>query len=74
MKEIKTKDGVTVSKDRVDIVAMILSSCTEEKMETLGVRNEFQSFAERFIEVMTDEELTSFITHNAVIKLMAIMS
>ena len=74
MEEIKTKDGVTVSEDRVDVVAMILSSCTEEKMEALGLRDEFQSLAVRFIGVVTDKELTNFVTHNAVIKLMAILS
>ena len=43
-------------------------------MVTLGIRDEFQSFAVRFIEVMTDKELANFVTHNTVIKLMAILS
>lgn len=68
---IKTKDGVEVSETKVDIVAMILSACTEKQMEMLEVRKDFQTIAEKFISAITDKELEMFITHNTVIKLMA---
>lgn len=71
METIKTKDGVEVSETRIDIVAMILSSCTEGQMEMLGVRKDFQTLAEKFIGAITDYELEMFVTHNTVIKLMA---
>ena len=67
---IKTKDGVEVSETKVDIVAMILSACTEKQMEMLGVRKDFQTLAEKFINALDEGELEMFITHNTVIKLM----
>lgn len=70
METIKTKDGVKVSETRVDIIAMILSSCTENQMKMLGIRKDFQTLAEKFISAITDNELEMFVTHNTVIKLM----
>lgn len=72
--EIKTKDGVTVVKERIDIVAILLSNCNEERMEAFGVRDTFQSLAEKFVSVLTDDELGDFIAHNATIKLLNIIS
>ena len=71
--ETRTKDGILVPEVRIDIVAMILSACTEKQMEMLEVRKDFQTLAEKFINVITDDELDMFIRHNTVIKLMSVL-
>lgn len=71
--ETRTKDGILVPEVRIDIVAMLLSGCTEKQMEMLEVRKDFQTLAEKFISVITDDELDMFIRHNTVIKLMAVL-
>lgn len=73
-KTTKTFDGETIPVEMVDSVAMILSNCTEKRMETLGIREKFQTFAERFISVMTLSELEEFVSHNVTLHVMNILS
>ena len=69
-KEVKTKDGIIVSETRHEMVAMILSHCSESQMESLGVKEEFMDYAERFIATLTEDELGDFVAHHVIIELM----
>lgn len=69
-KEVKTKDGVLVDKERLETLAMILANCGERRMELLNVKEKFTDYAERFIATLTDEEFSDFVAHHMVIELM----
>lgn len=69
-KEVKTKDGIIVSETRQETVAMILSHCSESRMEDLNVKEKFMDYAERFIATLTEDELGDFVAHHVVIELM----
>lgn len=70
MERAKTKDGVFVEKERIETVAMILANCSDDMMETLGVKERFMDYAERFIATLTNDELNDFLSHNLVVKIM----
>lgn len=70
MEREKTKDGVFVEKERIETVAMILANCSDDMMETLGVKERFMDYAERFISTLTNDELNDFVSHNLVVKIM----
>ena len=68
-RKIKTFDGEIVANEQIDCVAMILANCSETRMNLLGIREKFQTFAERFVSVLTQEEINEFIAHNVIIKI-----
>jgi hypothetical protein len=69
-KEVKTKDGVLVEKERLETLAMILGNCGERHMEQLDVKEKFTDYAERFVATLTDKEFNDFVAHHVVIELM----
>lgn len=68
--ETKTKDGVLVEQTQIEIVAIILSSCSEERLADLEQTEFFMTLATRFIEAITEDEMKKFISHNFAIKLL----
>lgn len=70
MKEVKTLDGVAIEQERIECVAMILSNCSQRRLELLGVHDRFVDYAERFIMFLTEEELKEFIAHHVCIELL----
>ena len=63
-KEVKTSDNFVVGNECIESLAVILADCSIDRMRSLGVKEMFTDYAERFCQTLTSEELNDFIAHH----------
>lgn len=67
---LTTSDGKKFDSHGVSAVKMILSGCSEERLNNFDKTELFDRLAENFIKSNTEQDLKDFMAHNLAIKLL----